>query len=78
MLRLKVYDKEDGDIVKALINEDTKELILNGSYYDDKIIERIDGFTQGLDYVNIEYELLKEETINENHEMYILCGFEYL
>ena len=53
-------------------------MILNGPYYDDKIVERIDGFTQGLDYVNIEYELLKEETINENHEMYILCGFEYL
>lgn len=78
MLKLKVYEKGDGDIVKALVNEDTKELILNGSYYDDKITERIEGFLSGLDYISVEYELLKEETINENHEMYEICEFEYL
>jgi hypothetical protein len=78
MLRLKVYNKEDGDIVQALVNEETKELILNGSYYDDKIEEKIKGFLRGLEYVNVEYELLKEETINENHEMYEVCEFEYL
>jgi hypothetical protein len=78
MLRLKVYDKEDGDIVRALVNEDTKELIMNGSYYDDKIVEKIQGFLKGLDFANIEYELLEMEEISEDHPMYKICRFNYL
>lgn len=78
MIRIKVYDSANGDIVKALVNEDTKELIINGSYYDDKIVEKIEGFIEGLDYAEFEYERLEEETINESHPMYFICGFDYL
>ena len=78
-MRIRIYESEiEDEIVKALINEDTKELILNGDYYHDKITEKIQGFLQGLDYIKFEYEWLETKVINEDNEMYSVCGFDIL
>jgi len=66
-----VYSEEE----KALINMDTKEVILSGDYYHNKIDETINGFLKGLNYVNIKYNLLKTETITPENKMFNICNF---
>ena len=76
-MKLRVYETEnDGEILKALINEDTKTLIFNGDYYHAKITERIEGFLYGLEYMGIKYELLETKVIKSRSKMYSLCKFD--
>ena len=78
-MKLRVYETEnDGEILKALINEDTKTLIFNGDYYHAKITERIEGFLYGLEYSGIEYELLATKVIKNKSKMYSICLFDEL
>ena len=60
---------------KALINADTKEIIVKGDYYHDKINEYIEGFLHGLRFTNIEYELLEELEVTPDMELFNICDF---
>jgi hypothetical protein len=78
-MKLRIYETEiEGEILKALVNEDTKILIFNGDYYHDKITERIEGFLYGLKYSEVKYELLETKVIKNRSKMYSICGFDEL
>lgn len=75
-MKLKVF--ENGvysEIEKALVNMDTKEIIMSGDYYHDKIDEHMEGFLMGLKYAKVKYELLEPEVIIPEHEMFNKCDF---
>jgi hypothetical protein len=76
-MKLRVYETEnDGEILKALVNEDIEMLIFNGDYYHDKITERIEGFLYGLEYSGVKYELLATKVIKNKSKMYSICRFD--
>jgi len=78
-MKIRIYESEiEEEIVKALVNEDTKQLIMNGDYYHDKITEKIQGFLQGLDYTKFGYEWLETKVISEDDDMYSICRFDML
>ena len=75
MIRLKIYEKEYGTPLKALVNEDTKESLADG-VDNDEMNGYINGFLSGLDFAKVEYELLDTESINMDNKMYFICGFD--
>ena len=74
-MKLKKIINGTFDEEKALVNMDTKEMILHGNYYDNKIDEYINGFLEGLNYAKVKYELLESETITPEYEMFNKCEF---
>jgi hypothetical protein len=74
-MKLKKIINGTFDEEKALVNMDTKEMILHGNYYHDKIDEHMEGFLMGLKYVKVKYELLESETITPEYEMFNKCEF---
>jgi len=75
MMNLKIYYNSDFDEEAALFNEDTKDVILSGDCYHEKIGDKIQGFISALDYLHIEYSLLEPEYINHDNEMFDLFEF---
>lgn len=78
-LRVYLYDI-DGEEVRALVNEDTKEVIVNGDDYHNHIIATIDGVLLGMKYaLNKEIELEPSYNIRDNEiELIKQCGFDLL
>lgn len=69
MLNLIWYINEQEDYgEQALVNTDSKEIVLKGDYYHDKISDKIKGFLQALDYAKVEYNLQKEYVSKEKHD----------
>ena len=60
---------------KALINVETKEIIMKGDYYHDKINYQIKGYLDGLKSMNIKYELLEELEVTPEMELFNICDF---
>lgn len=77
MLKLQKVNNGCFEEESALINAETKELILKGDYYHDNIDEYIEGFFQGLDYCKIEYERLKDIRIESSDKMFKELDFYY-
>lgn len=50
-----------------LIDLDTDEVVTCGDYYHHKIYDKIEGFFEALDYLNVPYEK-SEENVNEESE----------
>lgn len=63
-LQISLNIDRDGD-EKALINADSGEVLLIGDAYHDKIDDRIEGFLQGLDYCEKNYEVLYQKILDE-------------
>lgn len=59
----------------ALINADTKEIIVKGDDCHDKINEYINGFLFGLQYLNTDFELLDNLNVLPDNELFEFCGF---
>ena len=59
----------------ALINKDTNNVIVKGDYYHDKINEYIEGFLHGLNFANVDYELLEDIEVSPKDELFELCDF---
>lgn len=72
-LRLQKITNETFEEESALINVDTKELIVKGDYYHDKIDEYIDGIFFGLNYANIACERLPDISVNPSMELFKIC-----
>jgi hypothetical protein len=60
---------------KALINVETKEIIMKGDYYHDKINYQIKGYLDGLKSMNIKYELLEELEVTPEMDLFNICDF---
>lgn len=77
-MNIKYYVNEEFDEEKALveIKEDgTEQLIMKGDYYHDKIDQRMEGFLEALDYLEIEYSGNEEVKINHGHEKFDVLNF---
>lgn len=74
-MRLKILINDTNEEERALVNIDTKEVILRGDYYHDRIDERIDGFLYGLRYVGIKYNRLDNQHILPKQGMFKVCDF---
>lgn len=68
------YINEECEVQEALYDAIKDEVIMQGNYEYEKIGYIIDGFVDGLDYVN-EFVILTELKINRNHEMFEKLGF---
>jgi hypothetical protein len=75
MLRLQKVTNGAFEEESALINIDTKEVVVKGDYYHDKIDEYIDGVLYGLSYSGIDYEILDTIVATPNTELFKLCDF---
>lgn len=66
----KIGFPDSGDCATALVEviDGESKLVTYGDDYHDKIIEYIEGFFKGLDYVGIPYEI--EELELEDTDMY--------
>lgn len=72
----KIYENKEFEEEMALYRADTKEVIMYGDYYHDKIDKQIEGFFKGLDYVGVSYILSnKREHITKDHQDFKACGF---
>lgn len=69
-MRLIIFTNSHFEEEKALVNLDTKEVIIKGDYYHDKIDERIEGYLAALQDFNIYKDEPKEKKIDSKHEMY--------
>lgn len=74
-MRLKICVNDTFEEEKALVDLNSKSVLLRGDYYHDKIDEKIEGFLLGLDYCKIEYELLEDQNITPNMEIFQECDF---
>lgn len=74
MLKFKIYKNETFEEENALVNEETKEVVLKGDYYHDKIDSKIEGFFDGLEFCKMDYEI-EEEWIDSSHTMFNEIGF---
>lgn len=72
-MRLQVLINSTFESEKALINVDTKKILLKGDYYHNQISELIEGFLMCLDYLKVEYELLDSQYIIPDMEMFNMC-----
>ena len=80
-MRLRVYFYDiDGEEVRALVDEDTKEVIVKGNDYNNHIIATIDGVLLGMKYVlNKEIKLEPNYNIRDDEtELIKQCGFNLL
>lgn len=70
----------DGEEVGALVDEDTKEVIVKGNDYNNHIIATIDGVLLGMKYVlNKEIKLEPNYNIRDDEtELIKQCGFNLL
>jgi len=75
-MRLQIVTNSTFEEEKALINIDTKQILVHGDYYHDKIDEYITGFLNGLSFARISYELLDNQVLTPDMEMFNICGFE--
>ncbi len=55
---------------RALVDLDSKKIILKGDYYHDKIDDKIDGYLQALKDHSIYKDKVKRKEIDHKHEMY--------
>jgi hypothetical protein len=69
-MNLIIYTNSHFEEEKALVNLDTKQVILKGDYYHDKIDHLIEGYLQALKDYNLHNDEVQSEEINSNHEMY--------
>ncbi|MGK4040841.1 hypothetical protein AB0Y20_00970 [Heyndrickxia oleronia] len=69
-MNLIIYTNSHFEEEKALVNLNTKEVILKGDYYHDKIDEKIEGYLAALQDFNIYNDEPEEEEIDSKHEMY--------
>jgi hypothetical protein len=69
-MNLIIYTNSHYEEEKALVNLDTKEVILKGDYYHDKIEHLIEGYLQALRDLNMYNGEIRNEEINSNHDMY--------
>ena len=76
MRRFVVYTNNTYEEEKALVevSGNMKELIIMGDYYHDKIDDRIKGFFEGLDYLNVEY-YIEEKNLNPTDSLFDTLGF---
>lgn len=77
-MRLIIIVNETNEDEAALVNFDTKEAIIKGDSYHDKIFNKIEGFLQGLDFAKYKYELLEEDFVEEGFVCEFYQGGHYI
>ena len=68
------YYNDEFDEEEALYNADTKELIIKGDYYHDKISEYIKGILHGLTIAGVNYNITAT-TLTAKDEMFKTLKF---
>jgi hypothetical protein len=69
-LKLVKYTNGHFEEEKALVDLDSKRIIMKGDYYHDKIDYLIDGYLAALNEHDVYVDELLEEEITSDHEMY--------
>lgn len=72
---LQVLINETWEDERALINIETKQILLNGDSYHNKIDSMIDGYLIALNNSEIQFELLDDILINPNEDIFKYCDF---
>jgi DNA-binding LacI/PurR family transcriptional regulator len=75
LMKLIKYVNKHYEEERALVDLDSKEIILQGDYYHDKIDEKIEGYLKALEDHNIYTDEVEREEIGSKHEMYEELGF---
>lgn len=78
MKNLVIYINVIDDTQRALVeilDDNTYKIIMSGDWYHDKIIEKIDGFFQCLNYFNILHNLHNHKIISPEDKLYEELGF---
>ena len=52
-----------------LVDLDTNKVVMQGDYYHDKIIDRINGFVEGLEYAGYEVNISTKHGTHESFEV---------
>lgn len=61
-------------LVEVMNGEECK-VIMSGDWYHDKIIEKMDGFYQALNYFGVEYKQLDFKTVTPDEDLFWDLGF---